>query len=245
MARKQSNGFTLIELLVVIAIIAILAAILFPVFARARENARKSTCQSNLKQIGTAVRMYVQDYDERFPTGNPSNTTLAYTGGASWPGWVSNVLEPYEKNADIYYCPSGKGDDGINGGFRQWRGRTNPSYASNGSYSRVSYCYNYVTLWGRADAELYEPANLAMMWDSQNAWNDCGVTDTSCGLFVRDVAQFKAGNFQYAGRHMEGNNWLYADGHVKYGKWSQMNWGNIVNVASTDSHYAKSCMVAY
>lgn len=74
--RKQ--GFTLIELLVVIAIIAILAAILFPVFARARENARKSSCQSNLKQIGTGLMMYVQDYDETFPTERNRWTGVVY-----------------------------------------------------------------------------------------------------------------------------------------------------------------------
>ncbi len=74
--RPQGHGFTLIELLVVIAIIAILAAILFPVFARARENARKAACQSNLKQIGNALMMYVQDYDETLPI-----VTTAISGG--------------------------------------------------------------------------------------------------------------------------------------------------------------------
>src|SRR5579885_2930210 len=72
---NREKGFTLIELLVVIAIIAILAAILFPVFAQAREAARKSACQSNLKQLGTAILMYKQDYDEKFPH------QLAYQGG--------------------------------------------------------------------------------------------------------------------------------------------------------------------
>ncbi|MDH7569634.1 MAG: prepilin-type N-terminal cleavage/methylation domain-containing protein, partial [Armatimonadota bacterium] len=69
MIRRRERGFTLIELLVVIAIIAILAAILFPVFARARENARRSNCASNLKQIGMGIRQYSQDYDERLPRG--------------------------------------------------------------------------------------------------------------------------------------------------------------------------------
>src|SRR5438445_10640700 len=67
--RVRKSGFTLIELLVVIAIIAILAAILFPVFARARESARRATCLSNLKQLGTAFQMYAQDYDETYPSG--------------------------------------------------------------------------------------------------------------------------------------------------------------------------------
>ena len=109
--RKRHHGFTLIELLVVIAIIAILAAILMPVFAQAREKARQAGCQSNLKQIGMAFRMYVQDYDERFPAnsppGSPSNYHIVYAG--SWNGWISNLLQPYEKNYQIYVCPSKSG----------------------------------------------------------------------------------------------------------------------------------------
>jgi len=92
----KQKGFTLIELLVVIAIIAILAAILFPVFARARENARKSTCQSNLKQIGLAAMQYTQDYDE----------TLVHYNLANVGGW-DKMLEPYLKNTGVLRCPSG------------------------------------------------------------------------------------------------------------------------------------------
>src|SRR5437660_11708707 len=93
------TGFTLIELLVVIAVIAIIAAILFPVFAQAREAARKATCQSNLKQIGTAVLMYAQDYDETLPSS-----------GANGPrGDLTGSLEPYTKQRygqGIWKCPS-------------------------------------------------------------------------------------------------------------------------------------------
>ena len=133
-------GFTLIELLVVIAIIAILAAILFPVFARARENARKSTCQNNLKQIGNAIRMYVQDNDQKWPM--PYNTTtlsadILYARSPGYPGWVSNVMEQYEKSYEIYYCPSGEGDRTTS--FGQWRGVTGPTYANRDSYRHVSY----------------------------------------------------------------------------------------------------------
>jgi len=106
--RKQ-YGFTLIELLVVIAIIAILAAILFPVFARARENARKANCLSNMKQLGLAVMQYAQDYDEVLPpTYNGGSTTYTlpngnqHTGAVLWP----TLLYPYVKNTGVYVCPS-------------------------------------------------------------------------------------------------------------------------------------------
>jgi prepilin-type N-terminal cleavage/methylation domain-containing protein len=92
------KGFTLIELLVVIAIIAILAAILFPVFAQAREKARAIVCLSNTKQIGLAQLMYVQDYDEQFPT----SWCKGFPGDANF--WV----QPYMKNLDILICPSKK-----------------------------------------------------------------------------------------------------------------------------------------
>jgi len=91
----RRKGFTLIELLVVIAIIAILAAILFPVFARAREKARQTSCLSNLKQLGTAWKMYIQDYDSRIPD--------YYYGGS---GYIQTFIQPYVKNAQIMVCPS-------------------------------------------------------------------------------------------------------------------------------------------
>ena len=115
---KRRNGFTLIELLVVIAIIAILAAILFPVFARARENARKSTCQSNMKQLGMAMLQYAQDYDETFPgnaayyaslTGTPFHNQWMLgippldptVTGRTW----KDIIVPYLKNTGVLRCP--------------------------------------------------------------------------------------------------------------------------------------------
>lgn len=97
--RRSLYGFTLIELLVVIAIIAILAAILFPVFARAREKARETSCLSQLRQLGLALHMYAQDYDEMFPfdsyIGNPHPMLV-------------NGLSPYVKNRNLFYCPSAR-----------------------------------------------------------------------------------------------------------------------------------------
>src|SRR6218665_2985479 len=98
--KMKRHGFTLIELLVVIAIIAILAAILFPVFARARENARRSACQSNLKQIGLGIAQYTQDFDEKLP----SVTRLAGRSGIlnRW----HDTIQPYVKNEQMFRCPS-------------------------------------------------------------------------------------------------------------------------------------------
>jgi prepilin-type N-terminal cleavage/methylation domain-containing protein len=96
MRQRRAKGFTLIELLVVIAIIAILAAILFPVFAQARENARKTTCLNNCKQMGTAIQMYIQDWDGWYPL--------------AWFDFGENgfdvALFPYIKNKQVYACPS-------------------------------------------------------------------------------------------------------------------------------------------
>ena len=114
--RVARHAFTLIELLTVIAIIALLAAILFPVFAQAREKARQATCLSNLKQIGLAFAQYMQDYDERFPDRRDLKQSLPggyRPWGAAWPpsdprgGWAANVLKPYATNAaGIWSCPS-------------------------------------------------------------------------------------------------------------------------------------------
>ena len=96
-SSHKKSAFTLIELLVVIAIIAILAAILFPVFARARENARRSSCQSNLKQIALGFMQYTQDYDEKFPGSDWRQHKLALTRPANPFGWADG-LQPYLKS---------------------------------------------------------------------------------------------------------------------------------------------------
>jgi prepilin-type N-terminal cleavage/methylation domain-containing protein/prepilin-type processing-associated H-X9-DG protein len=153
---KSKRGFTLIELLVVIAIIAILAAILFPVFAQARESARKASCLSNLKQLGLAFHMYSQDYDETMPGAAPGN---APAKEGHWvPGvWVNDsapcqvetgALFSYCKNAQIYQCPSDS--------FR---------------LRRLSYSMNYF-LGFRSLAAVNRPADCIMLVDEQRTLND-------------------------------------------------------------------------
>ena len=108
------RGFTLIELLVVLAIISILAAILFPVFARAREEARKTTCTSNLHQLGLAMEMYVQDYDEEYPVCNFSDTLTGFPPNTHFdangkPIYMVDLLAPYTRNRQVFLCPTMRG----------------------------------------------------------------------------------------------------------------------------------------
>ncbi|MBV9866641.1 MAG: DUF1559 domain-containing protein [Abitibacteriaceae bacterium] len=233
---RRKLGFTLIELLVVIAIIAILAAILFPVFAQAREKARSASCQSQLKQIGLALVQYLQDNDQNFPeavygggTGDDGPTGIKDTKSTAWGGWVSNVLAPYEKSAAIYVCPSKK----IKRNFMDWRMGANNGYAS--------YCYNYRSLGGawdgmvRNDAEVTEPASLAAMWDGDNAWADCSYMDGGCGINVRDLQYYRNKDFTKTCWHQGKNNFLFADGHVKSLSWEQVKWGQISTAAQLNS----------
>ena len=118
--RQGTAAFTLIELLVVIAIIAILAAILFPVFARAKEAAKKTNCLSNLRQQGIGMELYLADFDDRLPDRRDLKSSLpsGYKPWTTWPpsdpraGWAVLILGPYLKNKDIWSCPSSVGSFG-------------------------------------------------------------------------------------------------------------------------------------
>src|SRR5437879_751496 len=117
--HRKERAFTLIELLVVIAIIALIAAILFPVFAQARDKARAASCLPNLKQMGTAWTMYVQDYDEMFPRSYPLNVwddCATMKDRSHFGGWVGNLLVPYTKNVTIFQCPSNPKLNSVNYG---------------------------------------------------------------------------------------------------------------------------------
>ena len=181
----------MIELLVVIAIIAILAAILFPVFARAREKARQASCQSNLKQLGLAVHMYVQDYDERMPQ--------AVIGGPAPPIFLLNeVLEPYIKNVQIWQCPSKQNSVDLSA-----IGKANLSYMADVGTPMPASPYRLfgtpvAGTFSCALAQIDQPATTAEMCDAAGAV----------------LANFTS-TVGVDPRHNEMANYLYADGHVK------------------------------
>ncbi|MFO8082151.1 MAG: DUF1559 domain-containing protein [Armatimonadota bacterium] len=192
------RGFTLIELLVVIAIIAILAAILFPVFARAREKARQTSCQSNLKQLGLGIQMYMQDYDETIlPArlgGSPNNVC-----------WTE-MLYPYLNNDQIFICPShstpvtSSGTDGYPKSYGL-------NYEIHTFNTYHGYSANPIDVWPPVSmAQLKEPAELISAADYD--FNQPGV-------------HFHTVDDRVDWRHNEMANILFLDGHVKSMKRNQ------------------------
>jgi prepilin-type N-terminal cleavage/methylation domain-containing protein/prepilin-type processing-associated H-X9-DG protein len=210
--KMQKRAFTLIELLVVIAIIAILAAILFPVFARARENARRASCMSNLKQIGLGMMMYIQDYDEKFPVDDIRPDPQV--------GWAG-ALQPYLKSTQIYQCPSES---------------TGPS-SNPDSWSYNDYYMNSI-LSAKSQSILTESSLTILSADGipGNAYeyfNGCSITgnvsDITCDgttPYITMLSTYQKGLF---GRHLDGANYAFADGHVKWFKGSIIGGGTSVN----------------
>jgi prepilin-type N-terminal cleavage/methylation domain-containing protein/prepilin-type processing-associated H-X9-DG protein len=167
--RKRTKGFTLIELLVVIAIIAILAAILFPVFARARENARRASCQSNLKQIGLGLLQYAQDYDEQFASTQYGPTNVNehwYSDNSNVYKWM-DAIYPYVKSEQIFDCPSAVSSGGAsNGAVRKYIYYKNlPNSCSGGGGAYPNDCMSYGSYglsqayWGGGPANADGPAS--------------------------------------------------------------------------------------
>jgi prepilin-type N-terminal cleavage/methylation domain len=223
--RPAATAFTLIELLVVIAIIAILAAILFPVFAQARGKARAASCLSNQKQIGLSIMMYTQDYDETYPHNHQ-----AWDPGNEWKGYAAwtQQIHPYQKNVGVYECP-----DRVYTNTEQILGPAGSAPLTIPYYSLG--VNEFIVKSGRNDtdyeraairmASIGRPADLAFVADStfiifpdprrvmnaSTTGNDANWVE-DCGPWWHP-ANRPCGN---AGRHQQGSNVVYGDGHAKW-----------------------------
>ena len=211
----RRRGFTLIELLVVIAIIAILAAILFPVFAKAREKARQTSCLSNMKQIGLAVLQYTTDYDGMYPIHIESLGYKAWYALDMFPdnwynGWVTpKNMQPYLKNWQIMRCPSSQP--------QELYGDPSPGGEA------VSYTYNGL-LQGVSEAVVASPASLILYCEGlgDEAWDGyaCDMPFITGGdaPYQRATTTASMGAAGNALLHNGGSNKCYVDGHAKWTK---------------------------
>jgi len=255
------RGFTLIELLVVIAIIAILAAILFPVFAQARAKARATSCLSNVKQLTLGMNMYAQDYDETYPQWHWDS---CYNGGNSWDGCPKNsaiglwwnAIYPYVKNAGVYQCPDNNynfttAQDGAWGWFNAPMPPNTPPIGMDPAFLNADVGYGAsepMTYDHPKMARMQHPAETLLVadmattltgWECWNCYdpNNPGnpanqdrlrraayPNGTNQGFFWTDPAWQGPFNPQWDiyGRHSNGNNIGYADGHAKYRPVSRM-----------------------
>jgi len=234
------RGFTLIELLVVIAIIAILAAILFPVFARAREKARQASCQSNEKQIALAMIMYAQDYDETMVPcttwGNNVGWTYDWTKDYTWP----QLINPYVKNWQLHVCPSdGNAHQGAGMSGQQAGAQGQQADFNNGLSTDYGYNYMYLSpfkpvggcpTWvGIATSEIKGPAMCIMNVDT--IWDMVGGQPAGGGNWFVEAPTFccSGSSCWFGGWNNDPNSWLCWGG-----VWPRHNL--MANVAFCDGH---------
>jgi prepilin-type N-terminal cleavage/methylation domain-containing protein/prepilin-type processing-associated H-X9-DG protein len=245
--KARRSGFTLIELLVVIAIIAILAAILFPVFAQAREKARQSSCQSNMKQMGLAFMGYIQDYDEKFPpvagvvtAPAPTGMTIGHWGpsvdrdaSTTSPTQVPGLIDSYIKNRGIFRCPSTAGSTILSYMYNDLAA-TKSQAAFAGVADTVLTCEFGATTTARDNNQSgaavqglvagHAQAGAFGTTETANTWAVPLITRTAAPggmdpVLGAVVAAIKDG----VARHSEGSNFLLADGHVKWFKLDGVN----------------------
>jgi prepilin-type N-terminal cleavage/methylation domain-containing protein/prepilin-type processing-associated H-X9-DG protein len=220
--QTRSAAFTLIELLVVIAIIAILAAILFPVFAQAREKARQASCLSHVKQLGLAAQMYVQDYDETFPLFTYDYQTY-WAGARVVPGQpldkTRGLLWPYVKNGSLQKCPSYVGGKNL--------GEMGYGYNEGIFTDGTSDPATYAPLGPATLAALSRPAEMVLFADGANRFDYSATrpdTMRFTGVATENIWMQAPSNWCYPGfgctasvdfRHQSFSNAVWADGHAK------------------------------
>jgi prepilin-type N-terminal cleavage/methylation domain-containing protein/prepilin-type processing-associated H-X9-DG protein len=243
-SRGNSSGFTPIELLVVIAIISLLAAILFPIFGRARENARRTSCLSSARQIGMAYQMYASDFDER---------TARIHSNSNCPCWP-DLLYPYTKSNQVFSgCPS-------RGFTAEWQ-PSDPSVAANINRGKQNLAFAYNSLYtspgtatdgqeitppvgnantnpGLSLSAFTVPAETIVFGDSPGQYivYSANKTDITVNLSepydpsnnAPNIRRTSTATQSFVGRHFDGSNFVFADGHAK--------WMRTTEVARTNSN---------
>ncbi len=204
--QTSRRAFTLIELLVVIAIIAILAAILFPVFARAREKARQTSCLSNQKQMALAAMQYLQDYDETFPM----SVYMAFRGNIPCAFTFLSAIEPYVKNKQVYQCPSEPRALDIDAAFRL----LGLPGGECGGFTWASYNFNYAVFEDGNNNNL-TGANHAVVKLAEIQYPAETTLASDGNLAARSNCGFNLFDSPAQARHNEIANASYADGHAK------------------------------
>jgi prepilin-type N-terminal cleavage/methylation domain-containing protein/prepilin-type processing-associated H-X9-DG protein len=230
---KTKKGFTLIELLVVIAVIAILAAILFPVFARARENARRSSCMSNLKQQGLAMIMYAQDYDEHLTALDLANAGIVLPNGSksSTALWFQ-MLYPYMKNIQIMNCPSESSVIWTSGSYTglvpSGYNYTAPTWVCS---SNCGVSMGPENKAGASLASIEDASGTILITDSKYYYSLMpGTPRTAVNADGSNCVSPSYSGGCTSARHLDTVNALFVDGHVKSMKWQTIMGGTGVSV---------------